>query len=45
MSRMKRFPIQGVGTSDRFDKYVLDEYEVVANELISKILFYEEGKD
>ena len=45
MSRMKRFPIQGVGTSDRFDKYVLDEYEVVADELIGKILFYEEGKD
>src|SRR5699024_10630890 len=45
MSRMKRFPIQGVGASDRFARCVLDGYEVVAYEFISKILFYEEGED
>lgn len=37
MARIKRFPINGITDKDRFDKRVLDKYQQVTNELLSRI--------
>lgn len=37
MARIKRFPINGITDKDRFDKRVLDKYQKVTDELLSRI--------
>lgn len=37
MARIKRFPINGITDKDRFDKRVLDKYQQVTDELLSRI--------
>lgn len=43
MERIKRFDINGITDRDRHDKRVLEKYEGVTNEFISRINFYEAG--
>lgn len=45
MARVKRFPLQGIGESDRYDKSVLDVYREVATDFCSRILEFEEDED
>lgn len=45
MARIKRFPINGITDKDRFDKRVLDKYQQVTDELLSRIgLFIDDKK-
>ena len=41
MARIKRFPIQGMGESDRYDKAVMDVYRKVTTEFCNRILEFE----
>lgn len=46
MARIKRFPINGITDKDRFDKRVLDKYQQVTDELLSRIgLFIIDDKE
>jgi len=46
MARIKRFPINGITDKDRFDKRVLDKYQQVTDELLSRIgLFISDDKE
>lgn len=41
MARIKRFPIMGITDNDKFDRRVLDHYELVTNELLHRLLEFE----
>lgn len=41
MARIKRFPINGITNTDRFDKKVLNKYEEVTDEFLQRLLDFE----
>lgn len=45
MARIKRFPINGITDKDRFDKRVLDKYQQVTDELLSRISLFIDDKE
>ncbi|GAA3617453.1 MULTISPECIES: ParA family protein [Lactobacillaceae] len=45
MARIKRFPINGITDKDRFDKRVLDKYQQVTDELLSRIGLFIDDKE
>ena len=45
MARIKRFPINGITDNDRFDKRVLDKYQQVTDELLSRIGLFIDDKE
>lgn len=45
MARIKRFPINGITNKDRFDKRVLDKYQQVTDELLSRIGLFIDDKE
>ena len=45
MARIKRFPINGITDKDRFDKRVLDKYQQVTDELLSRICLFIDDKE
>ena len=45
MARIKRFPINGITDKDRFDKRVLDKYQQVTDELLSRIGLFINDKE
>lgn len=40
MERIKRFKVTGITEKDRFDKRVLDRYELITNEFVHRIVVY-----
>ena len=42
MERIKRFSINGINDEDRFDRKVLEMYEKVVSEMLSKLIEFEE---
>lgn len=45
MARIKRFPLNGITDKDRFDKRVLDKYQQVTDELLSRIGLFIDDKE
>lgn len=45
MARIKRFPINGITDKDRFDKRVLNKYQQVTDELLSRIGLFIDDKE
>ncbi|MHA6973949.1 ParA family protein [Levilactobacillus brevis] len=45
MARIKRFPINGITDKDRFDRRVLDKYQQVTDELLSRIGLFIDDKE
>ena len=45
MARIKRFPINGITDKDRFDKRVLDKYQQVTDEILSRIGLFIDDKE
>lgn len=41
MARLKRFDNTGITESDRFDKKVIDKYDVISDEFIDRISYFE----
>ena len=42
MERIKRFSINGITDEDRFDRKVLEMYEKIVAEMLSKLVEFEE---
>ena len=45
MERIKRFDITGITDKDRFDRKVMQTYEIATNEFIEKINTLEDAKN